>query len=77
MGIPELAYEESAVHRRITDRLNQLVPTDSGIALHPYLRRHLVEHAARGGVLDDEYVPAGLLPCRAARRAADRAGTDG
>ncbi|MFF6954946.1 AAA family ATPase [Streptomyces sp. NPDC008317] len=29
---------------------------------HPYLRRHLIAHAAAGGVLDDEHVPASFLP---------------
>ena len=60
MTTPDHTDEETAVHRRITDRLRQLTSTGTGSA-HPYLRRHLVEHARRGQVLDDAHIPSGFL----------------
>ncbi|MGY1583750.1 WD40 repeat domain-containing protein [Streptomyces sp. MN13] len=50
------------IHRRIAEALAELVPDDPTIAPHPYLRRHLAEHAAQGQVLDDAHVPPTLLP---------------
>ena len=61
MTTPDQTDEQTAVHRRITDRLSQLTSTGTGSAPHPYLRRHLVEHARRGQVLDDAHIPAGFL----------------
>ncbi|MFF9312676.1 WD40 repeat domain-containing protein [Streptomyces sp. NPDC014748] len=52
----------SEIHRRIAEALAELVPDDSTMPPHPYLRRHLAEHAARGRVLDDAHVPPALLP---------------
>ncbi|RNL74226.1 WD40 repeat domain-containing protein [Streptomyces sp. I6] len=49
------------IHRQIAAALADLVPSDPGIPPHPYLRRHLAEHAAEGQVLDDEHVPPSLL----------------
>ncbi|MFH8699037.1 WD40 repeat domain-containing protein [Streptomyces chartreusis] len=49
------------IHRQIAAALADLVPSDPTIAPHPYLRRHLAEHAAEGHVLDDEHVPPALL----------------
>ncbi|MGW4105185.1 WD40 repeat domain-containing protein [Streptomyces sp. NPDC004976] len=51
----------AAIHREIAAALAGLVPTDPTIPPHPYLRRHLAEHAAEGNVLDDEHVPPALL----------------
>ncbi|MEU9377734.1 hypothetical protein AB0D94_28740 [Streptomyces sp. NPDC048255] len=50
------------IHRRIAAALAELVPDDPSLPPHPYLRRHLAEHAARGQVLDDAHVPPALLP---------------
>ncbi|GEB62503.1 WD40 repeat domain-containing protein [Streptomyces gardneri] len=55
------------VHRRIAAALADLVPADAGVPPHPYLRRHLAEHAARGQVLDDAHVPPALLPWESSR----------
>ncbi|MFF7976748.1 WD40 repeat domain-containing protein [Streptomyces sp. NPDC007905] len=49
------------IHRQIATALADLVPGDPTIPPHPYLRRHLAEHAAEGHVLDDEHVPPALL----------------
>ncbi|MEU5397509.1 WD40 repeat domain-containing protein [Streptomyces tibetensis] len=49
------------IHRQIAGVLAELVPSDPTIPPHPYLRRHLAEHAAEGHVLDDEHVPPALL----------------
>ncbi|MFJ4013830.1 AAA family ATPase, partial [Streptomyces sp. NPDC090026] len=54
--------DEAAVHRRIAARLAELGTAGAGgLAPHPYVRRHLVRHAALGGALDDAAVPASLL----------------
>lgn len=50
------------VHRSIATALAGLLPASPDVAPHPYLRRHLVGHAMRGAVVDDESVPAALLP---------------
>ncbi|MEV0125268.1 hypothetical protein AB0I16_27650 [Streptomyces sp. NPDC050703] len=52
---------QAAIHRQIAERLAELVPSDPALPPHPYLRRHLAEHAAQGHVLDDEHVPLALL----------------
>ncbi|MFE3928033.1 WD40 repeat domain-containing protein [Streptomyces sp. YIM B13508] len=49
------------IHRKIAAALADLVPSDPTIPPHPYLRRHLAEHAAEGHVLDDDHVPPALL----------------
>ena len=49
---------EEVVEARIARRLGALV----GDTPDPYLRRHLVAHAAAGSVLVDEVVPAAFLP---------------
>ncbi|MFE0355891.1 WD40 repeat domain-containing protein [Streptomyces nigra] len=51
----------AAIHREIAAALADLVPADPAIPPHPYLRRHLAEHAAEGNVLDDDHVPPALL----------------
>lgn len=48
-------------HARITIALARLVPTAGDHPAHPYVRRHLLAHAAAGGVLDGRRVPARLL----------------
>ncbi|MFF9010904.1 WD40 repeat domain-containing protein [Streptomyces goshikiensis] len=50
------------IHRKIAAALAELVPDDPSLPPHPYLRRHLAEHAAAGHVLDDTHVPPALLP---------------
>ncbi|WP_097870146.1 WD40 repeat domain-containing protein [Streptomyces sp. rh34] len=50
------------IHRQLAAALAELVPDDPSIPPHPYLRRHLAQHAAQGRVLDDTHVPPALLP---------------
>ncbi|WP_406110811.1 hypothetical protein [Kitasatospora purpeofusca] len=52
----------AATHRRIAEALAALASAEAGTSPHPYLRRHLVEHAHRGGALTDAVVPATFLP---------------
>ncbi|MER6738138.1 WD40 repeat domain-containing protein [Streptomyces puniciscabiei] len=60
--MPETTDGRNAeIHRQIAAALADLVPSDPSIPPHPYLRRHLAEHAAEGHVLDDEHVPPALL----------------
>lgn len=49
------------IHRRIAEALIRLLPATEDLAPHPYLRRHLVGHAVRGGILDDATIPAAFL----------------
>ncbi|CAG6394188.1 WD40 repeat domain-containing protein [Streptomyces cocklensis] len=49
------------IHRKLAAALADLVPEDPTLPPHPYLRRHLAEHAAQGNVLDDDHVPPSLL----------------
>ncbi|AXG79730.1 WD40 repeat domain-containing protein [Streptomyces paludis] len=53
---------DDATHRLIARALAKLVTDDPTIPPHPYLSRHLAEHAALGNVLDDDHVPPALLP---------------
>ncbi|MCL2090964.1 MAG: hypothetical protein FWH11_07045 [Micrococcales bacterium] len=55
-----VAEPEETVEARIARRLGALARADG--TPDPYLRRHLVAHAAAGGVLTDEIVPVGFLP---------------
>ncbi|MGW2770777.1 AAA family ATPase [Streptomyces sp. NPDC001275] len=55
-----LPYEERE-QARITDALAALVPESFAHPPHPYIRRHLIAHAAAGGVLDDDHLPLQLL----------------
>ncbi|MFJ2704801.1 WD40 repeat domain-containing protein [Streptomyces sp. NPDC087428] len=52
---------QAAIHRQIAAKLAELVPGDPALPPHPYLRRHLAEHAAQGHVLNDDHVPLALL----------------
>ncbi|WP_439673952.1 AAA family ATPase [Embleya sp. MST-111070] len=56
---PSLSVDEEQA--RITDALALLVPSNPPSISHPYIRRHLVAHAAAGRVLDDDHVPLQLL----------------
>lgn len=52
----------ASAHARIATELAGLVDAIGPNPPHPYLARHLIDHANRGGVLDDTHVPAALLP---------------
>ncbi|WP_329064572.1 WD40 repeat domain-containing protein [Streptomyces sp. NBC_01429] len=53
---------DDVTHRLIARALAKLVTDDPTIPPHPYISRHLAEHAALGNVLDDDHVPPALLP---------------
>ncbi|MEU7872396.1 CHAT domain-containing protein [Dactylosporangium sp. NPDC049140] len=60
--------EHVQVHRRIADALAGLVRAGGDSAPHPYLRRYLADHAARGLVLDAAHVPPEFLRWDTSRR---------
>ncbi|CAL9428325.1 nSTAND1 domain-containing NTPase [Streptomyces sp. enrichment culture] len=54
--------ERTAAERAVAGALCALVRDwDQDAPPHPYLGRHLARHARRGGILDDEHVPATFL----------------
>ncbi|MGW3007619.1 WD40 repeat domain-containing protein [Streptomyces sp. NPDC001219] len=61
MNAPLGGGEPTDIHRRIAAALAGLVTDTPGVPPHPYLSRHLAQHAARGQVLDDVHVPPALL----------------
>ncbi|WP_327301701.1 AAA family ATPase [Streptomyces goshikiensis] len=62
-GAERLSDEEiSAVHGRLTKAFGRLLPTAADQAPHPYLRRHLIAHAAAADLLDNRHVPKSFLP---------------
>lgn len=62
MSGPARDDRHAEIHRQLAAALAELVPDDPSIPPHPYLRRHLAQHAAQGRVLDDDHVPPALLP---------------
>ncbi|MFF2949812.1 AAA family ATPase [Kitasatospora sp. NPDC057965] len=56
------APDGAPAHRRLTEAFISLLTDLPEQPPHPYLRRHLIGHAAAGNVLDDEHVPASFLP---------------
>ncbi|WP_217554029.1 AAA family ATPase [Streptomyces sp. GbtcB6] len=48
-------------HRQLADAFGDLQKTDD-VPPHPYLRRHLIQHAAAGGVLNDRVIKEKFLP---------------
>lgn len=52
----------TGVHASIATELGEMVDPIGAIPPHPYLARHLIDHAYSGGVLNDVHVPASLLP---------------
>ena len=60
----DAAAEVEATEQRIARRLATLITTGPGseAAPPPYLRRHLVEHAAAGDTLDDHTFPRTSCP---------------
>ncbi|MFE0704621.1 hypothetical protein [Streptomyces sp. NPDC058872] len=52
----------AAAEKTVAGALCDLVRDwDQDVPPHPYLRRHLARHALRGGILDDEHLPAAFL----------------
>ncbi|CCK24452.1 hypothetical protein BN159_0073 [Streptomyces davaonensis JCM 4913] len=63
---PPSAPEASAAgvreaHRQLAVAFSELRETDD-VPPHPYLRRHLIQHAAAGGVLNDQVITEKFLP---------------
>lgn len=48
-------------HRQLADAFSALQETKD-VPPHPYLRRHLIQHAAAGGVLNDRVITEKFLP---------------
>lgn len=61
-GTPETsAMVTREAHRQLAVAFSSLMDTKDGPP-HPYLRRHLIQHAAAGGVLNDRVVTEKFLP---------------
>ncbi|MFK0043921.1 AAA family ATPase [Streptomyces sp. NPDC090741] len=74
LGAPEQAAPEGLAadgnpteHARLASAFGLLLPASPDQAPPPYLRRHLVAHAAAAGLLDDRYVPRRFLPWETSR----------
>ncbi|MFJ9078265.1 hypothetical protein ACIRO3_23970 [Streptomyces sp. NPDC102278] len=61
-GTSEDGPDEYEAHARIAEALARLVGPFAHVPPEPYVRRYLARHARLGRVLDDEHVPAELLP---------------
>jgi len=72
LDLDDATADSRAVEARIATALAALVPADG--PPDPYVRRHLIAHAALGGVLDDETVPERFLPWETNRRVRYRLG---
>ncbi|WP_333737038.1 AAA family ATPase [Streptomyces sp. IBSBF 2806] len=57
----EAAAGVREAHRRLADAFSDLQKTED-VPPHPYLRRHLIQHAAAGGVLNDRVIKERFLP---------------
>ncbi|MFF3990579.1 AAA family ATPase [Streptomyces sp. NPDC001797] len=51
-----------SAHRHLTQAFARLLQRAPEQPPHPYLRRHLITHAALGNAVDDEHIPAHFLP---------------
>lgn len=54
--------DTTPAHRRLTQAFAQLLDRAPEQPPHPYLRRHLITHAALGNAVDDDHIPAHFLP---------------
>ncbi|MFL6125738.1 hypothetical protein, partial [Actinophytocola sp.] len=54
--------DHTHIHHRITQHLAAQLPDDPDLPPHPYLRRHLIDHATQGHALDDTHIPTRFLP---------------
>ncbi|MEU0617738.1 AAA family ATPase [Streptomyces albogriseolus] len=54
--------DTTPAHRQLTQVFAQLLPRAPEQPPHPYLRRHLITHAALGNAVDDDHIPARFLP---------------
>lgn len=53
--------DTTSAHRQLTQAFARLLQRAPEQPPHPYLRRHLITHAALGDVLDDDHIPAHFL----------------
>ncbi|MFD5469487.1 WD40 repeat domain-containing protein [Streptomyces sp. NPDC127105] len=56
------AVTTKAAHRKLADAFSALQKEAKDGPPHPYLRHHLIQHAAAGGVLNDRIVTEKFLP---------------
>ncbi|MEV5910515.1 AAA family ATPase [Streptomyces chartreusis] len=54
--------DTTSAHRQLTQAFAQLLHRAPEQPPHPYLRRHLITHAALGNAVDDDHIPANFLP---------------
>ncbi|MEU0860821.1 AAA family ATPase [Streptomyces griseofuscus] len=54
--------DTTPAHRQLTQAFARLLHRAPEQPPHPYLRRHLITHAALGNVVDDDHIPAHFLP---------------
>ncbi|MEV5957506.1 AAA family ATPase [Streptomyces sp. NPDC051987] len=54
--------DTTTAHRQLTQAFARLLPRAPEQPPHPYLRRHLITHAALGNTVDDDHIPAHFLP---------------
>ncbi|MFF2101718.1 AAA family ATPase [Streptomyces sp. NPDC058202] len=54
--------DTTPVHRQLTETFARLLHRAPEQPPHPYLRRHLITHAALGNAVDDDHIPAHFLP---------------
>ncbi|MCX5044689.1 hypothetical protein OG921_16100 [Aldersonia sp. NBC_00410] len=72
--IARLDDDAADVHQRITVEIISSAEYLASIPPNPYLRRYLVEHAYRGGVLDDGHIPSAFIPWEQGSRIRGRLG---
>ncbi|MGC5040062.1 AAA family ATPase [Streptomyces sp. DT190] len=54
--------DTTPTHRQLTQAFARLLERAPEQPPHPYLRRHLITHAALGNAVDDAHIPAHFLP---------------
>ncbi|MEV7060899.1 AAA family ATPase [Streptomyces microflavus] len=54
--------DTTPAHRQLTQAFARLLHQAPEQPPHPYLRRHLITHAALGNAVDDDHIPAHFLP---------------
>ncbi|MFD0008715.1 hypothetical protein ACFVJ4_40990 [Streptomyces sp. NPDC127178] len=54
--------DTTPAHRQLTHAFARLLHRAPEQPPHPYLRRHLITHAALGNAVDDDHIPAHFLP---------------
>ncbi|MFI5985893.1 hypothetical protein ACIBEA_34160 [Streptomyces sp. NPDC051555] len=63
----DLRSHEQLIHSKIAAALSRIAQSALPYPPHPYIRRYLVQHAALGGVLDDNHIPFPFLEWETSR----------